>query len=953
MSAIRFIKGLLLLGLVCVNTVFAQMPINSINNLIDFGSRDTVLPDNIDSANCVFFPDGNEWGVKIGWSSAAIVSNLNIPLVGDLDDDGHPEIICFSKDGQTYPFPFKDNQVLVFDGVSKQLKATLDLPSYVTAYDAAAYGVIKTSSRKGLIIVACYDLKLRAYDITSANPNTPYWVSNVDYGTTNGDWAVNVSFADFNHDGHPEVYVRNKIYNAETGVLLATATGGYNTASSWDHFTHITHWKMSTPVAADVCDDEDLELILGNEVYMVNITNPNGTNGNSITLERQITPPNGVPTDGNPQIADFNADGHLDVFISIRNTENLSGTVYGYVWDVYNNMVSAPFIINTSCSGKSIPMIGDIDNDGLLEVLIQCGVAGSDQKFQAYKYHPNTRTFDFMWGITTDEDSYSNSITAFDFNQDGLLELIICDQSKLRIVNGSGISHITHNDTIPVYVMSSFPFSEITIMQYPVIVDADNDGNAEIVSVGSDKLNILESDGAYWAPTRMVWNQYMYNVTNINNDLTVTQYQFNNATAFVDPDGVIRYPFNNFLQQVTTLDQYGRPFYAVPDVATQSAEITANNGNASLNIIYNNQGDNTLKAPYSITVFANQIGGEVLQTLIVNDPLLVGETIQQNITMPISDLCSLQDIPNLVIAINCAGGGIAQNGGLQPECDITNNTAQVALNFQSEPTIITEIACEQYVWNGNTYSQSGQYQQILQDSYGCDSIVIMDLTITTSSETTFFSDTACDQYQWNGVSYLQSGQYQQLFQNIYGCDSIATLYLTIETASLYSIHGKNSIFPSTDITSGQYSYFIDSIGINPSNVHWDIDREDWLLVPHGASCDLVCMSEGQAVLHAWTEGELCDVDTTMVLNATFYSIGGNDMQSASVYPNPTSGKVTITWQDIVAIKVFNLLGQKVDEYKFEKQDKAELDMLNYQEGVYVLEITSDRGKSYKQLILTR
>ena len=113
------------------------------------------------------------------------------------------------------------------------------------------------------------------------------------------------------------------------------------------------------------------------------------------------------------------------------------------------------------------------------------------------------------------------------------------------------------------------------------------------------------------------------------------------------------------------------------------------------------------------------------------------------------------------------------------------------------------------------------------------------------------------------------------------------------------------------------------------------------------------MSEGQAVLHAWTEGELCDVDTTMVLNATFYSIGESDTQSASVYPNPTRGGVTITGQDIVAIKVFNLLGQKVDEYKFEKQDSVELDMLNYQEGVYVLEIISDRGKSYKQLILTR
>ena len=281
--------------------------------------------------------------------------------------------------------------------------------------------------------------------------------------------------------------------------------------------------------------------------------------------------------------------------------------------------------------------------------------------------------------------------------------------------------------------------------------------------------------------------------------------------------------------------------------------------------------------------------------------------------------------------------------------------AQSVVNVRTsyEPVYYNESVCDQYVWHGQTYTESGQYEYSSSNNNGCDSIMILNLTILTGNEPIYYSDTACDQYQWNGVSYSQSGQYQQIFQNSLGCDSIVTLNLTIGTETDYSIHGKSTVFPSTDITSGQYSYFVDSTGINPFNVHWDIDREDWLLVPHGASCDLVCMSEGQAVLHAWTEGELCDMDTTMVLNATFYSIGESNTQSVSVYPNPTSGKVTITWQDIVAIKVFNLLGQKVDEYKFEKQDKAELDMLNYQEGVYVLEIFTSDGKAYRSVVLTK
>lgn len=497
-----------------------------------------------------------------------------------------------------------------------------------TSNDAGSYGLIKLPNGKGLIVVACGDFILRAYDITKNNPNEPYWEADVPFGSALGDWAVNVSFADFNHDGHPEVYVRDKIYNAETGKLLVQANST-NTGSSYGHWSHLKLYKLSSPLAADVLGDDKLELILGNKIYSVNIVNLNGQASNSITLEKSLTPPVGIVEDGHVQVADFNMDGYLDVFISVRDTHEESGIVYGYVWDVHNEIVSTPFAIYTSFSGKSIPMIGDIDNDDLLEVLIQSAVDGTNDKFQAYKYHPDTRIFSYMWGIDVVENSYSNSITAFDFNQDGLLELIICDETRLRIVNGSGKSHITYNDTIPVYIMETFPYEEVTIMQYPVVVDADDDGMAEIVSVGSDKLNFIESDGSMWAPARKVWNQYMYNVTNVNNDLTVTQYQFNNATPFVDQVGVVRRPFNNFLQQGTTIDQYGLPFMAAADASIDNISME----NFVLKVDYSNNGDYKLFAPYVITAFENHFGGNILATNTVTSDLKKKENAEASFSL--------------------------------------------------------------------------------------------------------------------------------------------------------------------------------------------------------------------------------------------------------------------------------------------------------------------------------
>lgn len=748
------------------------------------------LPDNVDSADCTFLPVGTEWGIEVGWSSASIVSNLNTPLVGDLDNDGHPEIICFSMAGESSDDPRIDNQILVFDGVTKQLKTTITMSSPVTAFDAAAYGMVKLPSGKGLIIAACYDFKLRAYDITAPNPNVPFWTSDVDYGSNYGDFAVNVSFADFNHDGHPEVYVRNKIYSAETGALLAATSGSENTASSYCHWTHFTNYKLSTPMAADVCDDYGVELILGNEIFGVNITNPYGTSGNTINLIKQITPPNGIPIDGNVQVADFNSDGYQDVFISIRNTDGYSGNVYCYVWDVHNNTVCSPLNINTSWSGKSIPMVADIDNDGLIEVLIQSGASGTNEKFQAYKYNPNSQSFSYLWGFATDEDSYSNSITSFDFNQDGLLELMICDQSTMRIVNGSGHSHITGNDTIPVYVMNSFPFNEITIMQYPVIVDVDNDGNAEIVSVGDDKLNIFESSESPWAPARKVWNQYMYNVTNVNEDLTVPQYLFNNATPFTDPQGVVRRPYNNFLQQATTIDQYGRPFYAVPDVAVNNAATQIVGDTLLLSFSYCNLGDNTLNAPYPVTVFLNAYGGDTLCTALVNNSLPKDSCVQNEIHLPLSALCNLPIVDSLIFAVNGNNLGIAQNGGLQPECDITNNTTSVAIHIvpQTDTNYIVVHACDTLTWNGVTYDTSGVYMQTLANMFGCDSVVVMDLTVDPSS-LTLFSDSVCQNSTYSGYGFSLSedettvsglNTFDRTISNQFGCDSIIRLNLYVK-----------------------------------------------------------------------------------------------------------------------------------------------------------------------------
>ena len=339
---------------------------------------------------------------------------------------------------------------------------------------------------------------------------------------------------------------------------------------------------------------------------------------------------------------------------------------------MHNGQVGNPLIINTNRSGKSIPLIADIDNDGMLEIVLQCG-ASTGHQIQAYKYNADTRSFSLMWDMIPDEDTFSNSFTAFDFNMDGLLELIICDQSTLKIVNGSGKSHITHHDTVPMYVLNTFSYSETTIMQYPVIADVDADGAAEIVSVGSSKLNIFKSSGQPWAPARPVWNQYLYNVTNINKDLTVPSSLFNNATVFTDPVGVVRRPFNNFLQQVTTLDQYGRPFMNLANLSvTLSPLITYEGDNIQVTITICNTGETMFRDPLFVSTYTSS--GDLIQTEEMNQSLQPDECVTMTLNIS-SSLLAAHDTPYpLRVTINDNGVGTAQYGGLQVECDTSDNS---------------------------------------------------------------------------------------------------------------------------------------------------------------------------------------------------------------------------------------------------------------------------------------
>ena len=632
----------------------------------------TTLPDNMVATDCSTEVTQQPWDAH-ELHSVNDIHCYFVPLVGDIDGNGIVEIVA----GKAVTNDHYTTTVGIYRGTDLQQIGSINVPQKIYAGYIGPTALVRypdgNGGMQGAIILHCFDNKLRSYDIhgqllATSDINTPC------EGT--------ISVTDFNGDGWPEIYIGHSIYDAATLKRLCAGPQNSNMGRCWrGSNAELANCAMS--FAADILGDPAPELICGNTLYHVQIASRTNAALNSVTEIKTVNIPSRIPQDGNVAVADFNMDGQLDVMVIVDGTPNdFSDSSYIYAYDPVSENIL--FVHGHYAKTIGYPMVGDIDGDGDLDfVYIDYKQPVSASRITAMTYHPGTG-LQTKWQATHADESGQTSMTLFDFNQDGIMEIVYRDQDNLRIINGSGRSHRTGHDTIPFYNLYTKSMYAGTWKEYPVVADVNNDGRAEIVVCGKTGSGLgwvggqlMTIGGIHpWAPARHVWNQYMYNVTNINRDLTVPFPPFHNASAFTDPQGIVRRPFNNFLQQATTLDQYGRPFMPLANLAIAGEPVLELGSEVlSLEMEVCNTGETTFPAPIFFSVYTAT--GQLVLTEAQSQSLQPGVCV--TVTLSISqDILKRFDNPYpLRIIVNDNGEGTAQYGGLQAECDTSDNTFHI------------------------------------------------------------------------------------------------------------------------------------------------------------------------------------------------------------------------------------------------------------------------------------
>lgn len=331
----------------------------------------------------------------------------------------------------------------------------------------------------------------------------------------------------------------------------------------------------------------------------------------------------------------------------------------------------------------------------------------------------------------------------------------------------------------------------------------------------------------------------------------------------------------------------------------------------------------------------------------------VSEKYDGTPTRPILNVCEIEGLEPIVYNVEiCQGESYNENGfnfnnpapGTYQDSYVNEDGRTIILNLTVYPThernLQTSI-CEGNDFNYGVFHfeapEAGVHTQehVFSSVHGCDSLVIMTLTVHPSYEQEITAE-ICEgeDYKENGfnLTNLSAGTYNETleFETDYDCDSIVNLTLTVHEAPIVDIEGNTTITQgeSTTLTaSGADSYVWSTGETTPSIIVSPEETTKYSVV-------------------GTTNG--CEAESEITVNVTV-GVSENDALNAKIYPNPTQGELNVRCAGMREITVFMPNGQTIEKINV-NDDNYTLNMNDYKSGVYYLRITTENGTSIQKVL---
>ena len=462
-----------------------------------------------------------EWSLKIGPDDPYPSDDqvMMTPLVARLDGDEVPDVVfaTFSTAGVSgAPDSVRrgvlraasgDGSGLLFSVGPEELRSHPDVPDEHVGFQPAgnlALGDLDGDGRVeivagawfGGLIALEHDGRIkwvtRAADAVGRIPHALKF------------WWGGPSITDLDEDGTPEVIVGGAVFSHRGHLEWRARPVGdslrVGEGINWPGGQPHRDWYTGPlSVTAELDGRPGQEVVTGITAYEAS--------GEVLWRADESLP------DGFPAVADFDGNGAPEVVVSAAGTLRVHDGATG-------ELVWGPVALH---GRGGPPTVADLNGDGRPDV----GVAAANQ-YAAIEIDLSRPRTSFSEAVlwqqpTRDVSSNMTGSSVFDFEGDGRAEVVYNDEHHLRIFDGrTGAKLFEH------------PNPSFTGLEYPIIVDVEGDGAAEIVVAANDfecgdvlgecggtagaGLRVFGHATDNWVATRSLWNQHAYRIGNITDE---------------------------------------------------------------------------------------------------------------------------------------------------------------------------------------------------------------------------------------------------------------------------------------------------------------------------------------------------------------------------------------------------------------------------------------------------
>ncbi|MEZ4401131.1 MAG: hypothetical protein R3B06_13990 [Kofleriaceae bacterium] len=618
-----------------------------------------------DPLTCELVPQFSDLMVTEEWSYTAD-QIISIPVVANLDGAGAPEVVLnlTQQDGAGFP----GGRITILDGATGAVKLPPIPHNPPQSYGShgrstIALGDVSGDGLPDVLYASRVDATFKSLIVAIDRTGAVLWTSHAPGGAPYRFTIENaaITLANFDSDPMAELVIGGALIDHDGTVLWDQGGNGAGPTLGTNNT-----YTGGIAAVADLDGDGHPEIITGKQAWKVAWqAGPPATA--TVTPYWTYSGP-----DGYPAVADLDGDGVPEVVLAAAAQVHILEGRTGQLWCgrdptglacLIPAFRTQPFAIPGGATQNrgGPPTIADFDGDGRPEIGVAGGhsysmydLARPGEDLSGVTPTPGAGAIFARWSqVTQDLSSNASGSSVFDFQGDGAAEVVYNDECYMRVYSGPDGR-----------VQLTIPNTTGTIHEYPLVVDVDGDGNSEIMVVANqanaatDCPGVTPRSGLFvygdardqWVPTRRVWTQHAYHVTNATSAGNVPLVEDDNWTA----PGL-----NNYRQNVQGDGVFNAPDLAV-DLAVGLAQCEG--GQLVLRARVTNLGALGVRPGVAVTFYrGTSAAGPVIATATTTVPLLPGQSTVLTTTVP--DPASPTDF---FVTVDTPPGMVA-------ECDETNN----------------------------------------------------------------------------------------------------------------------------------------------------------------------------------------------------------------------------------------------------------------------------------------